>query len=150
MSYRQKEPNLCCLRCSPQSLAETWNHQKYIRKSTSYFHFLTTEPEIYNLQLGKAHFLQIKLENLHLLITTLNILKYGQMLEFREWPNSCRTCRCDVKAAETSFSYWGMGSGKPSAVLYKSRPIFLFLDQAFQKLKRRDCHTYNLNQHILS
>lgn len=37
----------------------------------------------YILYLGKACFLQIKLENLYLLMKILNILKYKQMLEFK-------------------------------------------------------------------
>lgn len=98
---------------------------------------------------GKACFLQIKLKNLHLFIKMLNIWKYEQMLELQEWPNSCRMCRCYLKAAEMSFSYWEVESGKSSIFVCKTWFIFLFINQALPKLKRKDYYLQNLNEYML-
>lgn len=62
----------------PQSSGEMRNHQKYVSKCISYFPDPTNEPEItfFFFAVGKACFLQIKLEELYLLIEMLTIFKY--------------------------------------------------------------------------
>lgn len=58
-------------------------------------------------------------------------------------------CRCYLKAAEMSFSYWEVESGKSSILVCKTWFIFLFTNQALPKLKRKDYYLQNLNEYIL-